>query len=241
MQTESEYSVGLEKVFSRNSIFLIDTSVFLGDASGTNHLEDEIDRMVFNSEYKRKKFERIEAAYNIISNHHNVRLTIEVYNELKSIFGGLRSKNDMSKRKLRIAETINNYLENHKSELLINSDYWIKNKNFPTGLIIRQETLKQYPDLSGLSGADISILLCALENIVGSDYRRMDIVTCDFGILVGTKLVFDVFDYLPIEKEVSKKEIRKRCMKVVSRRFNEDYQDFFNSHTYSVQLWKGRL
>lgn len=234
----TEYSGGLEKILQRGRLFLIDTNVLFCGQSGSNLIQDDINRLAADLINHNKLLPHMQAIYDIIQQYDNVRVTPEVYNEILCKVGYLVAHYKSKPKKRKIVKEIDHYFRKHKRELVVGSHQWNHTKMAATGYMLEAEFTQRYPEMKKLSEADISLLLKAFESLfVDKDsYQRTDIISSDYGLLKGAELMFEILDGLPIGTEKSKRIAQHRCMKVISRRFGEEYHDVFNSDVYCIQL-----
>jgi len=235
MAFNDQYVEGLEKILKRKRLFLLDTNIFFSQPSGCSHLEDDVMRFAADLEFMNRKFDRIDAAYELIRKHDNVRITVEVYNELLTKFGNMCAAIYKKKTRSEIAKKVDDYLRRNKMDLVISWEPWKKSLMWQAGDMLRLETAKRNPDIHKLADADISLLLKGLEFVTaeGDKYQKADIIACDYGIMKGAEAMFDILDKLPLDvKDKMIRTARHRCMKVFSRKYEEPYHEVFDSALY---------
>ena len=233
-----EYTSGLEKILKRERIFLLDTNVILSHPSGVMLISDEAIQLAAQLTNRNQKIDRMYAVYNVIRQHDNVRFTPEVYNEILSKFGDIATvcQRNKNKNKLKLVEEANKYFRRNVGELLIDDKIWTKGEMAPIGLILDKEFKKINPDFKPLSKADLSLLLKSLGFLLAEDYSRVDLIACDYGIVKGAKAMFSIIEQLPVGSDKAKRRIKYRCMKIISREFEENYHDEFDSSEYFKSL-----
>ena len=240
-----DYSHGLDKILKKKRNFLIDTGVLFSRASGVGCMEDDITRLAAELTHQNRRFESLEHVFNVIRQHDNVRVTPEIYQEMVSKLGHLATVQYKGKTKLKIAERAKDYFRDNRDNLVMGQGFWPNGPFFEAGHFIEDEFKRLYPDLKPLSMGDVSLLLSSLELVFGEEYKRTDIIACDYGILKGAEIMFGSLDRIPIPKHLVPTKVEKarrtagyRCVKVIHREFGENYHDAFNSLEHCEKLRK---
>ncbi|MBU0628550.1 MAG: hypothetical protein KKC75_05135 [Nanoarchaeota archaeon] len=230
-------SFGLEAILHRKRLFLIDTNVLFGSSSGDSRIEDDPLRLAASLAHDSWELERMQTVYDIIRQNPNVRLTREIYMEILSKLGAIRTHCHVRK-KARPIGLMDSYFRNHERELVLGTDYWDQTKMRAPGYILQERFSMRHPNLKCLSKADISLLLKAVEvRLAGDPYMKLDIISADYGVKLGAELMFELFNRFPIGKAGQRRRLQqKRCMKVISRGYDEDYHDVFDSAAYYAGL-----
>jgi hypothetical protein len=244
MKRITEYSGNLERMLKKDKLFLLDTSVLLGGESGIYNQESELECL--SSEFNQKKHRKdfLKSACETITRHQNIRLTYEVYKESLSKLGQIVS--EKNKKQFKFAQTMEGYLRNHKKILLnggVETRGWRNSVFLDSGRILDEKFKIEHPELKPLSEADISLLLASLEMLLEDDenYEKIDLITCDYGILKGAEVMFKNLDYLELDniRGISPKSIRKakhRCTNVILRAVGKEYDYIFNSVDFCNKL-----
>ncbi len=229
--------IGLGRILDRNRLFLIDTNILFGGYTGKTVIADDLEKLAADIEEHKTSLDLMPQAFDAVRTHTNVRITPAVFREMLRVLGGLHEKHKHHKKYRHYVEAWDRYLRNHRADLVLGEDYWNNGRMARVGKPIQTEFNNRYPTTNELSWEDTSLLVRALESRLyfEGDEKKLDIISADWGVKEGVKIMFDLLEDLPIETCKDLRRVSYQCIKIISRQHGEPYHDDFNSQEYCAQ------